>query len=436
MTRRLRFFDILCLGVNAIVGSGIFLIPGRLVGGLGPASVLLFALCGVLLLAVALCFAEASSRVDRNGGPYNYARIAFGEQTGFAVGWIAVVTALLSYAAVASGLPHYIATWWPAAANGWTAHAVSGVVIFCLAALNYRGVVLGARTTDLFTVSKIIPLVILAIIGVMIIRPAHFTPIAPHGWSAMSGLILAVVFTYQGFEVAPVPSGETVRATSVVPRAVLGSLLLSMVLYMVLQAVVISSGADVAGSERPLADTAATVLGPWGATLIAIGAVISMVGYCAGLAFGGPRYLTVLCEDGFLPKIGAWLHPRFETPGVAVMFVAVGTFVLTLCLDFDRLVDLSAFTVTLQFFFTCAAIPFLRKKIPDTPTTYRLPGGWIIPLVGVAVSVLFLIQIRGPELRWSSLTILGGFALAAVYRWWVRRRSPVEIRSVEQARNL
>lgn len=421
MKRQLRFFDILCLGVNAIVGSGIFLIPGRLVGGVGPASIFLFALCGILLITVGLCFAEASSRIDRNGGPYNYVRVAFGDRAGFAMGWIAVVTALFSYAAVANGLPEYLGAFIPGIDQGWKAHAVTTGVIVILTALNIRGVRLGATTTNIFTVGKLVPLAILCVAGLFAVKSSNFVPMAPHGFNPMFGLLLAVVFTYQGFEVAPVPAGETADAKRIVPKATVGSLLLSIVLYMWVQSVVVGSGAAVVGSERPLADAAGAILGPWGMTLISIGAVVSMFGYCAGMAFGAPRYLTVLCEDGFLPQAGNKMHAKFNTPYIAIIAYSIVTLFFTYCLDFNSLVDISAVAVVLQYLFTCASVPALRKKIPGDKNTYTAPGGLLFPILGILTSFVFIVQIKLPELTWSLTTIAVGFIFSWIYRLVAKR---------------
>ncbi|HLD46055.1 MAG TPA: amino acid permease, partial [bacterium] len=174
MKRELRFFDILCIGVNAIVGSGIFLIPGRLIGGMGPASILLYVVCGLMLIPVGLCFAEASSRTDRSGGSYIYVEKAFGHGLGFATGWIDIATALFSYPAAAIGLPKYLATFFPIVGQGIYPYVIAGIVIVLLAAINIRGIRPGATTVNIFTVSKLVPLLILIGVGAWFFKPSAF----------------------------------------------------------------------------------------------------------------------------------------------------------------------------------------------------------------------------------------------------------------------
>lgn len=421
MRRQLRFFDILCLGVNGIVGSGIFLLPGRFLGGLGPSSILLFVLCGLMLTAVCLCYAEASSRIDRNGGTYSYARVAFGNKTGFVVGWLSAVCDLFNYATVAVGLMGYASMMVPWLADGMHAKLAMGVMIAFLTVLNIRGVRLGAGTLNFLTVAKLVPLLVFVGIGLFAMHPTNFVPFAPHGFSPVAGLLLAACFTYQGFEFAPVPSGEVADAKRVVPRAMLWALLSSMVLYAIIQCIIVGSGAQIAASEAPLADAAGWFIGPWGAMMISIGGIISMSGYVAGSALICPRSVAILCEDGHFPRVGAKLHARYATPAVAIIFVALSVYAMTLFLNFDRLIDISAFAVVIKYLFTCISVPILRRKMPDTEHTFRMPGGWLIPLVGAAVSVLFMAQIKVPELMWTLWTVVAGLIASFAYRRFVIR---------------
>lgn len=424
MRRELRFFDILCLGVNGIIGSGIFLLPGKLLGGLGPLSVVQFILCGILLVIVALCYAEASSRVERNGGPYNYVRIAFGSRLGFAMGWLLVVSMVMNYATVLTGLVGYAGTVAPWVADGWHAQLVYALVILLLTVLNYRGVRMGADTVNLLTMAKLVPLLVFVAIGIFAIHPGNFVPLAPYGFAPMAGLILATNFTYQGFEVAPVPAGEVANAARVVPRAMVGALLMSMVLYALIQAIIVGTGADIARSEGPLADAARVFMGPWGGMLITVGAMISMGGYVAGSAFLSPRSLEVLCEDGYLPRAGGRYHPRYQTPFVAIVFIAICVWLMTLFLRFDNLIDISSFVVVLQYAATCLSVPILRRRIPDTAKTYRVPGGWTLPIAGVTVSLLFASQIKTPELMWTATAVVAGLLVSFAYRHFFCGSSP------------
>ena len=183
--RRLGLFDITCLGINAIVGSGVFLFPGHLASFLGPASIVSFGLTAFLLLTVGLCYAQAATYFDRAGASYLYADAAFGEWTGFAIGWMAWATQLFSWAAVADAIALYLKYFSPFWNNPWAIKAVAGAVILLMGFLNYRGVKLGAMVSNFFTTAKIIPILIFIAFCLPHLKAANYVPFAPHGWHPM-----------------------------------------------------------------------------------------------------------------------------------------------------------------------------------------------------------------------------------------------------------
>ena len=413
---RLGLLDVVCIGINGIVGTGIFRLPGRLAEHLGGASWLAFAVVGALLSVVALCFAELAGMFRVNGGPYAYARAAFGERAGFGVGWICWVTMVLGWSAVASGMPGYLAQFWPSLGQGAPAAAfVTGLVV-ALAAVNYVGIKPGAWTTNAFTMAKLVPLLVFVAVGALHVRWDSIAASAPVTPDSLGPAILLALFTLGGFENTPVPAGEAQRPERNMPRAVVGALLGATALYVGVQIVAIGTLPGLARSSKPLADAAGTFLGPTGASLMALGALISMIGFVAGSALLTPRYLQVLSADGFLPGALGRLHPRFGTPHVAIVTSAVFVVLCTQFLDFDRLVDLSVVGALVQYVATCAAIPVLRRKRPDAPRSWRLRGGPVIPLLGLSVSLLIAAQAEARDWAFAAGTLGLGVLLAAAWR--------------------
>jgi amino acid transporter len=329
--RPLGLLSLVGIGVNAIVGSSIFLFPGRLSAMLGPASVAAFGLTALLLLPVALCFAKMAGRYDRPGGPYLYATDKFGPLPGYSIGWLCWVTMLVSWAAVANGLGEMTGLGKPAAA----------AVILAMGGVNYAGVRPGAWTSNLFAAAKLVPLLIFAVAALP--KASGFTPFAPHGWSQLGPACFMALFAYSGFETVPVPAGEARDAKRAVPLAVVVSLAISALLYMMVQGAVAGLG-----GEREISEAAQVVLGPSGAVLITAGGVISMIGYNAGSALGGPRYLIALAEDGHIPRWFGGVRP-------AVLVSTLAALTAALLLDFASLVDFGAFVLCAQFLTTCAA---------------------------------------------------------------------------------
>ena len=251
MRRTLTRFDVTCLGLNAIVGSGIFLLPDDLYREMGALSPLAFLLCAVGLLPVALCYAEAASYTEETGGPYLYARDAFGPRVGFAVVWMCFVNALFSFAAVASAAAAYAAPLLPSIASAIGPRAIAAGAIAVFAAINYVGAKPGALAVDAFTLAKFAVLVVLACALAPGTSAANLHAELPHGWSGVGSATFLAVFAAQGFEVAPVPGGETVAPRRDLPFAIVSSLLAASALYVVVQTVLVATGAQLSEPSEP-----------------------------------------------------------------------------------------------------------------------------------------------------------------------------------------
>lgn len=397
--RELTRFDLTCLGVNAVVGSSVFLFPGKLAGLLGSASPAAYALTALLLAPVGLCFAEAASAHDRPGGPSLYAQTEFGPAWGFAVGWLCWVTMVVSWAAVANGASSYLPL---AEGRPWVVKLVAVGAIAFFGLLNLRGVKMGARISNAFTVAKLVPLALVALAGLKAL-PAWRPSPAQAGWTPLGPACFLAYFAYQGFETVPVPAGEARDPGRDVPFAVLAALAGSAALYILVQ-VAACSVPGIASSSKPLADAAVALYGPWAGRLIAAGATVSMLGYVAGNGLGGPRYLAALAEEGHLPARLAAPHPRWGTPSGAILWSTGVGCAAALALDFGRLVDFSNVVIGGQFLATAAAV-WARRRRGEAPR-WRLPGGALVPPAACAATLWL-----GAQGGWGQLLAAGGVLL-------------------------
>src|SRR5213593_3855971 len=341
MRRSLSRFDVTCLGLNAIVGSGIFLLPDDLYREMGALSPLAFLLCAVGLLPVALCYAEAASYTEETGGPYLYARDAFGPRVGFAVVWMCFVNALFSFAAVASAAAAYAAPLLPSIASAIGPRAIAAGAIAVFAAINYVGAKPGALAVDAFTLAKFAVLVVLACALAPGTSAANLHAELPHGWSGVGSATFLAVFAAQGFEVAPVPGGETVAPRRDLPFAIVSSLLAASALYVVVQTVLVATGAQLSEpSDTPLVDAARTVA-PSLAFLVVVGGLVSTLGFVSGSALGTQRYLFAAAADRHLPAALGAVHPRFGSPHVAIVATAAIAIALVASFDYRSLIGIS-----------------------------------------------------------------------------------------------
>jgi amino acid transporter len=415
--RPLTRLDLSAIGVNAIVGSSIFLFPGKLAALLGPASIAAFALTALALAPIALCFAEASSTRDRAGGPSLYAQEAFGPTAGFSIGWLCWITELISWAAVSSGLAVYAAPFFPRLAGPAAGHAVAAAAIVVLAGVNLFGAKPGARVSTTLTAAKLLPLAAIALAGLPLLLRSSFAPLrpfAPHGWATLPKACFLAYFAFQGFEVVPVPAGEARDPGRDAPFAVLVSLALATALYALVQAAALAAVPGLAGSERPLADAGLALFGPLGEKLVAAGALVSMLGFTAGCALGGPRYLVALGQEGHLPRVFARPDARSGAPRAAILVTAAAALVLSLLLDFDRLIDFGNVVIGAQYLSTCAAVLADRRR--GRPSAFRAPGGALIPAAGIAATFWLGAQGGWGQLAAAAACLAAGFAVRGAGR--------------------
>ena len=189
LRRILGRWDLTAVGINQVIGSGIFLLPSLVTAQVGAWSVMAFVLAGLASMLVALCFAEVGSRFKETGGPYLYTRAAFGRFVGFEVGWMQWITRVTSWASVANGIPLALGFYVPAVTTGVYRTVFIVALFLILAAINYRGIQQAAWTVNLFTISKLVPLIVFIAVGVFFIQAEPFTRLTPISWSTVAPLL-------------------------------------------------------------------------------------------------------------------------------------------------------------------------------------------------------------------------------------------------------
>ena len=359
-TRPVGGVQLLALGLNGIVGVGIFFVPASVAAtapGLGAVAV--FALTGLALLPAALTFSTLGRRFDEDGGPVVFARAAFGDRVSFLVGWVAYVSALFSTAAVTVGLTR--ATLPALGFEGSLAARVApALLVTCLAAVVASGLRLSARVWTSLTALKLLPLVLL--VGAFALAWGDFS--APAAAAPDSGWLraaLTVVFACQGFEIVPVIAGQVRSSSRAVPVATVGSLVLAIGLYVALVLACVTALPALASSAAPLAETAGVVWGPGLAGLVALGTSVSALGITFGMMVTTPRYLSALSSGGRtlfgLERVAASGVPL---RAVAVTWLVVATIVSLG--ELGQLFALSSIAVLMQFGTSALALVVLALR--------------------------------------------------------------------------
>ena len=310
--RGLRRIDIVALTVNNIVGAGIFTMPAALVAGAAGWSVGVLLVTVALVALMALCTIEVASRYDVTGGPMHYAGMAFGPAAGFGVGWLMYLSRIAAFGAIATIMLDYGAGLWPALEAVPVRTAFMTVFVAAITAVNIRGVVQGATTTNVLTVIKGLPLVLLAAAGVWVGGWSSIPSDAPASLDALTQAALVAFFACMGFELCAVIAGEVRNPRRDLPVGMLSGVLGAGVLYLLLLVACYALVPNLGGSARPLADAAAALVGPAGATIVLLTAVVSCASSLSGWMVSSPRVLYALALQGDVPGVLAGCIPCGE----------------------------------------------------------------------------------------------------------------------------
>jgi len=411
--RLLRVFGLpglTAIAVNGVIGSGIFVLPATVAGLLGPASPVAYLLAALVAALVVACFAEAGSLFDRTGGPYLYAREAFGPFVAFQVGWAFFLSRLAAAAAIANAFASYLGYLWPTAGGAGRA-LVMTVLLATLAAVNVAGVRYGGWTVNVLTVAKLVPLLLFVSVGLLHADAERYSLIAVPDSSRLRQASLLLIFAFGGFENASVPGDESKDPKRHLPVALLAAVALTAVLYVLIQIVALGTLPGLARDPTPLASAARTFLGPAGALAIALGAVVSTAGSSSALALVGPRILYALAEGGQLPAALARVHERHRTPHVAVVVFTLLAWAAALLGDFARLAAVSAVARLVFSAATCLAVPVLRRKTPAPERRFRVPGGVLIPAAAAGLSLWLLTGLEPSQAATGAAALVAGFFL-------------------------
>lgn len=387
LVRGIGRWDLVALTVNIIVGAGIFGLPAKIYALTGAWSVLAYLVCAVLATLIILCFAEVGSRFAETGGPYLYTRVAFGPLVGFEVGWLLWLARLTGFAALCNLLVGYLSFFWPAAAFGWTRALVITVVVIALTAVNVIGVREAAHVSNLFTVGKIAPLLLFVVAGLFFLNPQTLTAHPVPGISDFSRAVLLLVFAFSGFEMAVIPTGEVRNPQKNIAFALLTATGVVALLYLMIQVVCIGTLPELANSERPLVDAGSRFLGNSGASILSVGALISVTGTLNSIMLAGPRILFAMAEHHELPKVLAATHSRFHTPHIAILISAAVMLVFTLQGTFMSALTISTVIRLLAYIATCISLPVLRFRNNAPPARFNAPAGLGVAVAATALSV-------------------------------------------------
>ena len=428
LNKGLGLFEVMNLVIGAIVGADIYIAAAFGAGFLGPASLLAWIIAGIMAITIALCFAECSSIIPKVGGPYAYAKEAFGDFWGFLTGWSLLIAEWSAIAVFPLAFVAYLAYFYPNIPQ--TVQIIIKILfVLLLTFINFFGIRQAGKANDILTILKIAPIILFTIVGVIyfIMKPAllvaNFTPFVPLGFGGMGSALVLIFWAYIGFELVTIPSDDIIEPKKTIPLAIGIGMVVITVFYLITNFVVVGAvpWMELSKSTAPLALAGFAIMGTLGALLLAVGALFSISGSDEAGIICSARIPYAMAGDGLFPHFFAKVHPKYNTPYIALLIQGAITLIAAIFGNISQLIILSVFAILFCYLITCIAVFPLKKKLGGG---IKLP--WIIPVLGIIITVYMMSQC-------SFNQIITGIALIALgIPIYIKYAPKTEIESVKK----
>jgi basic amino acid/polyamine antiporter, APA family len=442
LARTLGLWQLTAIGVGGIIGAGIFSLAGAVANQTaGPAVLISFLVAGVASAAAAFSYAEFAGLIPRAGSAYTYGYAVLGEVVGWFIGWDLLLEYTAIVAVVAIGISGYFndllgfldveLPLWMSGAPGTEPDGVASgsykinlfAVLLCLliAFVLNQGMRNAARFETLLVYLKVAVVLLVIAVGVFHINTDNWSPFAPFGLAGAFTGAATVFFAVFGYDAMSTAAEESTESRKHMPRAIMYSLAVSMVLYvlacLVLTGMVNYRDID---AEAAFSSAFASVGLEWLGMVIAVGAILGILTVLFTFMMGAARVGFSMSRDGLLPGWFARTHERRKVPSRMTWVIGVASAVLAGVLPIGEAAELTNIGILLAFVVVCVAVVVLRYRRPDLPRTFRCPGMPVVPIVGVVFSI-WLITFLHPEtwLRFAAWFALG----LVIYFAYSRRRS-------------
>ena len=420
LVRGIRRWDLVAITINGIIGAGIFGLPARVYSLIGTYSLIAFVACALVVALIILCFAEVGSRFKETGGPYLYSRETFGPTVAFEIGWLIWLARITAFAANCNLLINYVSFFWAPATSAFWRPTIIVLVVAVLAMVNLVGIRQAAMVSNVFTIGKLIPIIIFIAAGLFFLKPEAYTFETSPTTGAFSQSVLLLIYAFTGFEMAAIPAGEIKEPQKHLPRALLIALGVVATLYILIQVVCVGTLPELAQSTKPLADAGSKFLGAAGGAIISVGAIISITGNLNILVLSGSRIPFAMAEQKQLPTLIGKVHASFSTPYVAILLTAGVMLFLTLKSSFVAALTVSAIARLVTYAATALALIVLRRRTDSPKAEFKLPGGSLIATFSLILIVWLLANSTWQEAKTAAIVAAFGLVIYLSYRLYSR----------------
>ncbi|MFJ6786843.1 amino acid permease [Streptomyces angustmyceticus] len=455
LKKSLSALDLTVFGVGVVIGTGIFVLTGKIAKEqAGPAVALSFVVAGVVCALAALCYAEFASTVPVAGSAYTFSYASLGELPAWIIGWDLILELALGCAVVAVGWSGYVRSLLdsagvhlPAGLSGtheghFGFDLLATLLVLALTGILVLGMKLSSRVTAVVVGVKVTVVLLVIVAGAFFITGANYTPFIPPSEPSQAGGGLAaplsqllfgfepsnfgimgvfaaaavVFFAFIGFDIVATAAEETRNPQRDVPRGILGSLAICTVLYVAVSVVVTGMEKySKLSTDAPLADAFKDLGQPFFADVISFGAAVGLTSVCMILLLGQSRVFFAMSRDGLLPRVFSRSHPRFGTPYRSTLALGGVVAVVSGFTSIDELAELVNIGTLFAFVVVAVGVVLLRRSRPDLPRSFRTPWVPVVPLLSVLASLWLMLNLPAETWVRFAIWMVIGFGVYFLY---------------------
>jgi amino acid transporter len=412
LKKELSFFDLTGIVIGSIVGADIYIASALTAGMIGPFSIIVWLIAGILAMIIALVFAYCSYYVPRVGGPFAFVSEAFDDFYGFLTGWSMWIAEVLALSVFAQAFTNYLQYFIPLDFSQQI--MVKFLFLFGLTFVNVIGVKIAGRFNDILTIVKLLPLLLLIILGFLSfafnpsVLSENYLPFTPLGLENFQTSLVLIFWAYAGFELGTLPASEVKNPKKTIPKAITTGIMIVTLFYLSTNFVVygIVNWRDLAKTSIPLVLAGSVLLGTLGAVIMSMGALISVSGSDESGILGTARLSYAMSIDGLFPKIFSKIHPRYRTPYMALIIQGAIAFFFSIFSGIFKLITFSVFNLAFSFLFVCLALIVLKRGKEK-----ELHGQIILPWVGIGICLYLLYSTSLFDKVVGTVLILSGVPL-------------------------
>ena len=443
LRRSLTAWDLTLLGIGAIIGTGIFVLTGTAAANqAGPAIILSYTAAGIACAFAALCYAEFAAMIPIAGSAYTYAYATLGEIFAWMIGWDLILEYAVGSMTVAIGWSGYfqrilagfglqLPLWMsaaPAATQGAVINLPAMIIVLLIMVLLIVGIRESARFNAAMVTIKIIAVLFFLVAGVWYVEPANWTPFMPYAWSGVMTGAAVVFFAYIGFDAVSTTAEEAQNPRRDLPIGIIASLIVCTVLYVAVAAVltgivpVVDFRQDAQFLNAPVAYALSVINLDWAAGLVSAGAVAGITSVLLVMLMSQPRIFFSMSRDGLLPRGVSKVHPRFQTPYITTIITCVIVAIVAGLVPIQVVGEMTSIGTLFAFVVVCMAVIVLRATRPDAHRPFKVPGGPVIPVLGVLSCLYLMVSLS--VMTWVRLLVWLDIGML-IYWFYGRTHSPL-----------